>query len=78
VNNRDLKTFSVDVERSIRLSRRLPSDRLLIAESGIDRVETIRYMKEAGFHGFLMGEHFMKEQEPAIAFASFVKQLNKV
>jgi indole-3-glycerol phosphate synthase len=75
VNNRDLKTFSVDVERSIRLSRRLPSDRLLIAESGIDRVETIRYMKEAGFHGFLVGEHFMKEPDPAIAFASFVKQL---
>jgi indole-3-glycerol phosphate synthase len=78
VNNRDLKTFTVDVEQSIRLSRRLPSDRLLIAESGIDRVETVRYMREAGFHGFLMGEHFMKEQDPAIAFASFVKQLNKV
>ncbi|HXB96367.1 MAG TPA: indole-3-glycerol phosphate synthase TrpC [Puia sp.] len=76
VNNRDLKTFTVDVERSIRLSRRLPSDRLLIAESGIDNIETIRYMKEAGFHGFLMGEHFMKEPDPAIAFASFVKQLN--
>lgn len=78
VNNRDLKTFTVDVERSIRLSRRLPSDRLLIAESGIDRVETVRYMREAGFRGFLMGEHFMKEQDPAIAFASFVKQLNNV
>lgn len=75
VNNRDLKTFTVDVERSIRLSRRLPGDRLLIGESGIDNIETIRYMREAGFHGFLIGEYFMKQQDPAIAFASFVKQL---
>ena len=75
VNNRDLKTFTVDVERSIRLSRRLPSGKLLIAESGIDKVETIRYMREAGFEGFLVGERFMKEPDPAIAFASFVKQL---
>lgn len=75
VNNRDLKTFTVDVDRSIRLSRRLPSGRLLIAESGIDKVETIRYMREAGFEGFLVGERFMKEPDPAIAFASFVKQL---
>jgi len=78
VNNRDLKTFTVDIDRSIRLAKRLPPDRLLIAESGIDRVETIRYMKEAGFQGFLMGEHFMKEKDPAIAFASFVKQLESV
>jgi indole-3-glycerol phosphate synthase len=75
VNNRDLKTFAVDVDRSIRLSRRLPGGKLLIAESGIDTVETIRYMREAGFEGFLMGEYFMKQPDPAIAFASFVKQL---
>jgi indole-3-glycerol phosphate synthase len=75
VNNRDLKTFTVDVERSIRLSRRLPSGKLLIAESGIDSVETIRYMRNAGFEGFLVGERFMKEPDPAVAFASFVKQL---
>ena len=75
VNNRDLKTFTVDVERSIRLSQQIPKDKLLIAESGINRVETIWHMRDAGFHGFLVGEHFMKEQNPAIAFASFVKQL---
>jgi indole-3-glycerol phosphate synthase len=76
VNNRDLKTFTVDVERSIRLSRRLPAGRLLVAESGIDNVQTIRHLREAGFEGFLMGEYFMKQPDPAIAFASFVKQLN--
>ena len=75
VNNRDLKTFAVDIERSIRLIDRIPKDKLLIAESGIDNVETILRMKDAGFHGFLIGERFMKEQDPAIAFASFVEQL---
>jgi indole-3-glycerol phosphate synthase len=77
VNNRDLKTFSVDVERSIRLSEQIPVDKLLIAESGINQVETIWRMQDAGFHGFLVGEHFMKDQSPAIAFASFVQQLKR-
>ena len=75
VNNRDLKTFEVDVERSIRLSKRIPSGKLLVAESGINRVETIWHMQDAGFQGFLVGEYFMKEKDPAIAFAAFVQQL---
>jgi indole-3-glycerol phosphate synthase len=75
VNNRDLKTFTVDVERSIRLSRRIGPGKLLIAESGINRVETIVQMKAAGFHGFLIGENFMKEQDPGKAFGRFVQQL---
>lgn len=75
VNNRDLKTFTVDIERSIRLIERIPKNKLLVAESGIDNVETIWRMKDAGFHGFLIGERFMKEQNPAVAFASFVEQL---
>ena len=75
VNNRDLKTFTVDIERSIRLIGRIPKDKLLIAESGIDKVETIWRMQDAGFHGFLIGERFMKEENPAIAFAAFVEQL---
>ena len=77
VNNRDLKTFTVDIERSIRLSQQMPVDKLLIAESGINRVETIWHMRDSGFHGFLVGEHFMKDQNPAIAFASFVQQLKR-
>lgn len=77
VNNRDLKTFSVDIERSIQLSAQIPPGKLLIAESGINRVETIWHMRDSGFHGFLVGEHFMKEKNPAIAFASFVQQLKK-
>ncbi|HEY4060790.1 MAG TPA: indole-3-glycerol phosphate synthase TrpC [Puia sp.] len=77
VNNRDLKTFTVDVERSIRLSKQIPPDKILIAESGINQVETIRHMQEAGFRGFLIGENFMKEPDPAAAFRKFVKKLEE-
>ncbi|HEY2348087.1 MAG TPA: indole-3-glycerol phosphate synthase TrpC [Puia sp.] len=77
INNRDLKTFSVDVDRSIRLAERLPVNKLRIAESGIRNVETLLLMKTAGFNGFLIGEQFMKAPDPAIAFASFIDQLKE-
>jgi indole-3-glycerol phosphate synthase len=76
VNNRDLKTFTVDVERSIRLSKKIPAGKLLIAESGINEVATILHMKKAGFKGFLVGEHFMKEKDPGAAFGAFVRKLS--
>jgi indole-3-glycerol phosphate synthase len=75
INNRDLKTFSVDIERSIRLAACLPADKVRIAESGIHDIETILYLKKAGFDGFLIGEQFMKAADPAIAFATFIGQL---
>ena len=77
VNNRDLKTFTVDIERSIRLSRRIPAGKILIAESGISRVQTILQMKEAGFSGFLIGESFMKADDPGAAFQRFVHELRE-
>jgi indole-3-glycerol phosphate synthase len=77
VNNRDLKTFSVDINRSIELSKRIPADKIKIAESGIDDVATIKQFKEAGFKGFLMGEKFMKAVDPGKAFEQFVQQLKQ-
>lgn len=74
VNNRDLKTFTVDINRSIELSKQIPADKIKIAESGIDSIETICTFKNAGFKGFLMGEYFMKQPNTTIAFAEFVKQ----
>ena len=76
VNNRDLKTFIVDINRSIELSKKIPADKIKIAESGIGDVETINIFKREGFKGFLIGENFMKQPDPAIAFATFVQQLN--
>ena len=75
VNNRDLKTFTVDINRSIDLSKKIPADKIKIAESGINDIETISIFKNAGFKGFLIGENFMKQPDPTIAFAEFVYQL---
>lgn len=78
INNRNLKTFSVDLEQSIRLAGKLDDGFLKIAESGINSTENIRYLKQHGFDGFLIGEHFMKEEEPGAAFKNFVTTLNAV
>lgn len=75
INNRDLKTFTVDINRSIALSKRIPAGKIKIAESGINNIETIRIFKNEGYHGFLIGENFMKQPDPTIAFAQFVHQL---
>lgn len=76
INNRDLKSFHVDIERSIRLAELLPPYKLRIAESGIQSIDILLRMKDAGFDGFLIGEQFMKAPDPAMAFASFIDQLN--
>lgn len=75
INNRNLKTFEVSIQTSLELIREIPESRLAVTESGITDVETIVTLKKAGFSGFLIGENFMKEPDPAIAFAEFVKQL---
>jgi indole-3-glycerol phosphate synthase len=77
INNRDLKTFTVDIDRSIRLAKQLPLHILRVAESGIRDPDTLLAMKAAGFDGFLIGEQFMKSADPTIAFASFVDQLKR-
>ena len=75
INNRDLKTFNVDIERSLRMAEQLPSDKIKIAESGIDKVEDILTFKRNGFKGFLIGEYFMKQPDTPAAFQTFVEQL---
>lgn len=75
VNNRNLKTFKVDIQQSLRLGDRIPPGKVKIAESGIDSVETINLFKNAGFKGFLIGENFMKMPDPGIAFKEFAKKL---
>jgi indole-3-glycerol phosphate synthase len=75
INNRDLKTFTVDINRSIELGKKISADKIKIAESGINNIDTICTFKNAGFKGFLIGENFMKAPNPTIAFADFVQQL---
>jgi indole-3-glycerol phosphate synthase len=78
INNRNLKTFEVDIERSLRMAEKIPSEKIKVAESGISSIENINLFKKHGFRGFLIGENFMKEKNPAIAFASFVNKLKTV
>ena len=75
VNNRDLRTFEVDVETSVRLSKQIPDQFVKISESGISDPATISKLKEVGFKGFLIGETFMKTNDPAQTCADFIQQL---
>jgi indole-3-glycerol phosphate synthase len=75
VNNRDLKTFTVDINRSLELAPLIPEDKIRISESGISNVNSIITLRQAGYKGFLIGENFMKEPDPTIAFADFVNAL---
>lgn len=74
INNRDLKTFNVDIERSLRMAEQLPAEKIKIAESGIDKVEDILLFRQNGFKGFLIGEYFMKQSDTEKAFKEFVLQ----
>ena len=75
INNRNLKTFEVSIEQSLIMGQKIPANKIKIAESGISSVDDIMMFKENGFKGFLIGELFMKEADPTIAFAEFVNTL---
>lgn len=75
VNNRNLGSFHVDVENSVRMMPYLPSDRLLVSESGIGRAETVKRLRSLGYRGFLIGETFMKTVNPGAALKEFIGQI---
>jgi len=75
VNNRDLKTFKVDIQQSVELSTLIPEKFIKISESGISNPETVKMLKTFGYQGFLMGENFMKEANPGEAFCNFVQKI---
>lgn len=75
VNNRNLKNFEVDLEHSVRMAEKIGNGFIKIAESGINDVNNIRYLKQHGFKGFLIGEYFMKQQDPGKAFKEFTYSL---
>jgi len=75
VNNRNLKTFEVNIDTSKTLSEFIPDEFVKISESGISNPNTIIELKQFGFEGFLMGENFMKNAQPEIAAKEFISQL---
>ncbi len=64
INNRNLKDFSISIENTGRLSKYIPDDRLVIAESGIMSDEDVEYLKSVGVDGFLIGRAFMEADDP--------------
>ena len=77
VNNRNLKTFEVDVQNSVRLFPQISNDFVKISESGISNPTTILSLKKIGFQGFLIGEHFMKTPQPGDGCRDFIKALSQ-
>lgn len=75
INNRNLKTFEVDLEHSINLASQIPDTVVKVSESGIPDPRIITGLKEHGFHGFLIGENFMKTENPGQACQEFIDQI---
>jgi indole-3-glycerol phosphate synthase len=76
VNNRNLKTFEVSLQSSIDLSSMIPDRFVKVAESGISDPKNIGILRGYGFQGFLIGEAFMKTENPSVAITNFVKSVN--
>ena len=72
INNRNLGTFHTDVGNSFRLAARLPASACRVSESGLSDTTTLDMLRVAGYNGFLMGERFMKEDNPAEALGRFI------
>ena len=75
VNNRNLKTFEVNLDYSKQLASKIPDEFVKISESGISSAEVVKELQQFGYQGFLMGEHFMKTKNPGEAAANFIKQV---
>jgi indole-3-glycerol phosphate synthase len=75
VNNRNLKTFEVNTKVSFFLADLIPDQFVKVSESGISKAVTVQELRKAGYKGFLMGENFMKEANPAEALSGFITKL---
>ena len=72
INNRNLKTFEVSLQTTLDLRAQVPADRLLVTESGIGSASDVRRMRAAGVHAFLVGEAFMRADEPGQALTALL------
>lgn len=75
VNNRNLKNFTVDINISYNLSAKIPEEFIKISESGIGSPEEIKKLRDYGYNGFLIGEIFMKNDDPVKSFEEFINGL---
>ncbi|MBI4964622.1 MAG: indole-3-glycerol phosphate synthase TrpC [Desulfomonile tiedjei] len=72
INNRDLATFNVDIDVTLQLMKHIPSNRIVVSESGIRTREEILSLKEAGVAGFLIGESIVTSSDPAAKIRELV------
>ncbi|MEM9001432.1 MAG: indole-3-glycerol phosphate synthase TrpC [Bacteroidota bacterium] len=77
VNNRNLKTFEVSLETSKTLAYKIPNDFVKVAESGMSTIEAIKILRPYGYEGFLIGENFMKTDNPGKSAKKFIDGLEK-
>lgn len=75
VNNRNLGTFVTDIQVSFDLADKIPAEFVKISESGISQPQTVIDLQQVGYRGFLMGENFMKTNNPGQALEDFINQL---
>ena len=78
VNNRNLKTFEVSLDYSKELSVHIPDEFVKVSESGISSVEAVKELQQFGYQGFLMGEHFMKTDNPGNEAKLFIQKLMQI
>ena len=76
VNNRNLKTFEVSLDTSRELASKIPNNLVRVSESGLSSADDLRELKVLGYDGFLIGETFMKEENPGAALQKFLKNLD--
>mgnify|MGYP003645378689 CR=1 FL=1 len=78
VNNRNLKTFEVSLDTSKSLAKLIPDDFVKVSESGISTIEAIKDLRTFGYKGFLIGENFMKTNDPGENATKFINQLRSI
>lgn len=78
VNNRNLKTFEVSIDNSKNLAKLIPDEFVKVSESGISNVEAIADLKNYGYQGFLIGENFMKTDDPGASAKEFIRTLKSI
>jgi indole-3-glycerol phosphate synthase len=76
VNNRNLNTFETSLQTSYDLAEKLPHEKIWVSESGLHHTADLRELKSAGYRGFLVGEAFMKTDDPGSACAQFVQAID--
>ena len=76
VNNRNLKTFELNVDLSRKMAPAIPDSMVKVSESGIESPDVILDLKKHGFRGFLIGQTFMQAENPELAAVDFISQLN--